>query len=225
MYKYLISPPADWLAAIDMFLPEDFLDSIDQKLSEEKDTIFPPKHLIFQALEVTAFDQVTVVILGQDPYHGPLEACGLSFAVPQGVKFPPSLKNMEKELKDDLGQQLVSSELKEWAAQGVLLLNRTLTVKQDKPLSHKHIGWDVFTCAVLKALFASRKPIVFVTFGKESFNFLNQFKDKMGSNQKLLHFAHPSPLSAYRGFFKSKPFSQINNALVELGCSPIKFGR
>jgi uracil-DNA glycosylase len=217
-------PPRDWLEACHSFFKLETLKTIDEKITNASCITYPTKPFVFKAFEMTPFEDVKVVVIGQDPYHGEGEACGLAFAVPAGVKMPPSLKNLAKELKNDLGQELKSSDLNFWAAQGVLLLNRTLSVAKDKPLSHKHVGWDDFTCAVIRALIASKKSLVFVSFGKESFNFLKVFMPLMGANQAVLNFAHPSPLSAYRGFFGSKPFSQINEKLVSMGQKAVVFG-
>lgn len=224
MYQNFSNPPADWLKVCRPFLSDDCLKNIDAKLCLESGEVYPPKELIFCALELTPFESVKVIILGQDPYHGMGEACGLAFAVPDNVKTPPSLKNLAKELKNDLGQNLSSTDLTSWAQQGVLLLNRTLTVLKDTPLSHKHLGWDAFTSALIRGLIASKKSFVFVAFGKESSNFLQSFLPLMSLNQVVLSFPHPSPLSAYRGFFNSKPFSQINEKLVSLGLTPVIFG-
>lgn len=224
MFKNFPPPPPDWLIACQNFLTHRCLEFIDEKVTQEGFIVYPPKELVFQALELTPFEKVKVVVLGQDPYHGEGEACGLCFAVPCGITRPPSLKNLAKELKNDLGQNLISSDLKSWASQGVLLLNRTLTVEKDKPLFHKHFGWDKFTGAVIQGLIAHKKTLVFVTFGKESLNFLNTFAPLMSPSQVVLNFVHPSPLSAHRGFFGSKPFFQINEKLLSLGQSPIVFG-
>lgn len=224
MFNNFFTPPSDWEKACQFFFQKNCLESIDEKITQLNGVVYPQKSFVFKAFELTPFETVKVVIMGQDPYHGEGEACGLCFAVPEGVKIPPSLKNLIKELKDDLGQKLRSSDLNFWAKQGVLLLNRTLTVEKDRPLSHKLVGWDGFTSAVINALIASSKKIVFVAFGKESYNFLSSFAFKMSSSQVILNFAHPSPLSAYRGFFQSKPFSQINEKLVSLGHNPIVFG-
>lgn len=224
MFKNFLLPPPDWLAVCQNFLSFECLRDIDEKITQTASVVYPPKKLVFQALELTPFETVKVVILAQDPYHGDKEACGLCFAVPSGIKKPPSLKNLAKELQNDLGQNLICSDLTSWASQGVLLLNRTLTVEKDKPLSHKHVGWDQFTQAIIRGLLAHKKSLVFVTFGKESLHFLNTFIPFMGQSHVMLNFVHPSPLSAHRGFFGSKPFFQINEKLVSLGQSPIVFG-
>ena len=224
MFKSFPNPPKDWLDACLLFLTPGCLETLDHKLQDEREKIFPAKDHIFKALEMSSFESTKVVIMGQDPYHGEGEATGLCFAVPDGTAWPPSLKNLAKELKSDLGKNLESSNLESWAKQGVLLLNRTLTVQKDKPLSHKHLGWDDFTLAIVRALIARSKPCVFVAFGKEASNYLKPLLKNAHSNIVLLEFPHPSPLSAYRGFFNSKPFTQINSALASRQESPLKFG-
>ncbi len=173
-------------------------------------TIFPEYNHIFDALRYTDYDDVLVVILGQDPYHGLGEAHGLSFSVHNNVKMPPSLLNIFKELYSDLGIKRTTSDLTDWAKQGVLLLNSIMTVEQDKPLSHKDKGWEIFTDTIIKKLNEREKPIVFVLWG----NFARSKKEFItNKNHYIIESAHPSPLSANRGFFGSKPFSKINNFL------------
>jgi uracil-DNA glycosylase len=173
---------------------------------------FPPRPQIFAAFNATPFSKVRVVIIGQDPYHGDGEANGLAFSVNEGIKIPPSLRNIFKELKDDLGIDRTRTHLQDWAHQGIFLLNTTLTVEQDKPLSHKALGWDWFTDYVIQRLALKTTPIVFVLWGKHA----QSKKQYIGSNRHhIIESAHPSPLGAYRGFFGSKPFSQINQFLGE----------
>ena len=181
--------------------------------------VFPPKNKILRALNLTDYDKVKVVILGQDPYHGVGEANGLAFAVSKGIKLPPSLQNIYKELESDLGipRSNVGS-LECWAREGVLLLNTVLTVEKDKAASHKNIGWEEFTDAAIMALNSQDRPIVFILWGAPA-----QRKKRMLNNQKhlILEAPHPSPLSAYRGFFGSRPFSQTNAFLEKNGIEPI----
>ena len=173
-------------------------------------TVFPPYENIFDALRFTDYDDVLVVILGQDPYHGLGEAHGLSFSVHNNVKMPPSLLNIFKELYSDLGIKRTNSDLTDWAKQGVLLLNSIMTVEQDKPLSHKDKGWEIFTDTIIKKLNDREEPVIFVLWG----NFARSKKEFITNNQHyIIESAHPSPLSASRGFFGSKPFSKINNYL------------
>jgi uracil-DNA glycosylase len=173
---------------------------------------FPPRPQIFAAFNATPFSKVRVVIIGQDPYHGDGEANGLAFSVNEGIKVPPSLRNIFKELEADLGIKRTRTDLSDWANQGVFLLNTTLTVERDKPLSHKDFGWDWFTDFVIQRLALKTTPVVFILWGKHA-----QSKKKfIGSSRHfIIESAHPSPLGAYRGFFGSKPFSQVNAFLGE----------
>lgn len=181
--------------------------------------VFPPKHLIFNTFWATPFDAVRVVIVGQDPYHGHGQAHGLSFSVPEGVPVPPSLRNIYKELKDDVG--IIPPNhgcLISWAKQGVLLLNATLTVRQGEPLSHHKQGWERFTDAAILKLAEREKPVIFVLWGRNA-----QEKCQSILSQKrtvphlVLKAAHPSPFSARNGFFGSRPFSKINDQLKKWG--------
>ena len=182
--------------------------------------IFPPYENIFDALRFTDYDDVLVVILGQDPYHGLGEAHGLSFSVHENVKMPPSLLNIFKELKNDLNISRNSSDLTDWAKQGVLLLNSIMTVEKDKPLSHKNKGWEIFTDTIIKKLNEREEPVIFVLWG----SFARSKKEYITNKQHvILESVHPSPLSANRGFFGSKPFSKINNNLKERGKSVINW--
>ena len=175
-------------------------------------TIFPPYNNIFDALRFTDYDDVLVVILGQDPYHGLGEAHGLSFSVHNDVKMPPSLLNIFKELYSDIGIKRTNSDLTDWAKQGVLLLNSIMTVEQDKPLSHKDKGWEMFTDTIIRKLNEREETVIFVLWG----NFARSKKELITNKQhKIIESPHPSPLSASRGFFGSKPFSKINNYLKE----------
>ncbi len=182
-------------------------------------TIFPPKDYIFNALKLTPYKDVKVVIVGQDPYHGENEAHGLSFSVQEGIKIPPSLKNIYKELYDDLKVKPSNTgDLTRWAKQGVLLLNSVLTVEKDKPASHKNIGWEKLTDYIIKLLNNKEEPVVFILWG----NFAKT-KSSLITNPKHLIIAspHPSPFSARYGFFGSKPFSKTNDFLVKNNLKPI----
>ena len=181
--------------------------------------IFPPGKEIFNAFDLCPFDQIKVVIIGQDPYHGPGQAHGLCFSVKKGVDIPPSLVNIYKELHDDLGCTIPNHGcLTKWAEQGVLMLNTVLTVRAHQANSHKDIGWEEFTDAAIMALNSQDRPIVFILWGAPA-----QRKARMLTNPKhlILKAPHPSPLSAYRGFFGSKPFSQTNDYLRAHGVEPI----
>jgi len=182
--------------------------------------IFPPYNDIFKALRLTDYDDVKVVILGQDPYHGEKEAHGLSFSVYNDVKRPPSLDNIFKELKNDLGITRNENNLEDWAGQGGFLLNAILTVVKDSPLSHKGKGWETFTDQLISLLNKREKPIVFILWG----SYARSKKILITNpNHYIIESVHPSPLSAHRGFFGSKPFSKTNNFLVEHGIMPIKW--
>ena len=184
-------------------------------------TIYPKGSLIFNAFDKTPFDKVKVVILGQDPYHEPGQAHGLCFSVNEGIALPPSLQNIYKELEDDLGiLPKPSGNLERWAEQGVLLLNATLTVRAHQAGSHQQKGWEVFTDAVIHRVAEEKEHVVFILWGsyaQQKGAFIDPFR------HKVLKSAHPSPLSAYRGFFGSKPFSQTNQYLILTGQAPIEW--
>lgn len=187
----------------------------------ETKTIYPPQEQVFKALESLDFSDVKVVILGQDPYHGEFQANGLAFSVHKGVKFPPSLKNIFKELEEDLGiKNIHNGDLSSWAKQGILLLNATLTVEASKAGSHQKKGWETFTDAVIERVATELEHVVFVLWGSYA-----QKKGKMIDRSKhfVIETAHPSPLSVYRGFYGSKPFSKINDYLVDTGQEPINW--
>ncbi len=182
-------------------------------------TIYPPGSLIFNAFNTTPFDQLKVVLLGQDPYHGPGQAHGLSFSVQNGIPPPPSLINIFKELQTDIGMPIPShGNLTHWAEQGVMLLNASLTVRANEPMSHSKIGWAEFTNAVIEKISAQKKNIVFLLWGKFA-----QEKQALVDETKhlVLKSAHPSPFSADKGFFGCKHFSKTNSWLVSKGIDPI----
>lgn len=180
------------------------------KVYKEKE-IFPPKGRILSALNITDYKDVKVVILGQDPYHGVGEANGLCFSVNDGIKIPPSLQNIYKELNSDLGLPIANTgNLESWAREGVLLLNSVLTVEKDKPASHKNIGWEMFTDSIIKKLNEKKEPIVFILWG----NFARSKKNLITNSRHLIiESSHPSPFSVRYGFFGSKPFSRTNEFL------------
>lgn len=180
--------------------------------------IFPPYSHLFDALRYTDYDEVKVVILGQDPYHGVGEAHGLSFSVMENVKMPPSLVNIFKELNDDLGICRSSSNLTDWAKDGVLLLNSILSVEKDKPLSHKNQGWEMFTDHIIQVLNERDKPVVFIFWG----SYARSKKSFITNPQHyIIESVHPSPLSAFHGFFGSKPFSRANEFLKSQGLDEV----
>ena len=202
---------------------KDYWDSLEEfvlELPEEPPT-FPPRELIFNAFHQTRYHDVKVVILGQDPYHNDGQAHGLSFSVPRGVSLPPSLRNIYRELEDDLGASPgVDGDLHHWAKQGVLLLNTVLTVEAHQPHSHRKKGWEDFTDAVIQKLVERESPIAFVLWGKPA----QKKKDLiLIPPHYIIESAHPSPLSARRGFFGSRPFSKINDWLKEQSQSPIQW--
>lgn len=208
----------------DIVLKEEFCSSYFKELgifvkdAYQHQTIYPEYKDIFNAFRYTDFDDVKVVILGQDPYHGDHEAHGLSFSVKAGVAMPPSLRNIFQELKNDIGVSRTQTDLTDWAKQGVLLLNSIMTVVKDKPLSHKDKGWEVFTDNVIRKLGEREKPMVFVLWG----NYARSKKELIKNPaHMILESVHPSPLSASRGFFGSKPFSKINQFLEANGIEAI----
>ena len=183
--------------------------------------VFPEEKNVFNALELTPFESVKVVILGQDPYHGFGQAHGLSFSVQKGIPLPPSLRNIYKELQEDIGGGLpTEGDLSHWAKQGVLLLNTVLTVEEGNANSHKGMGWERLTNRLIESLNELNHPVIFILWGKPA-----QDKEKLITNPShvILKSPHPSPLSAYRGFFGSKPFSRINDILIQQGQIPIRW--
>lgn len=201
---------SDYFKKLGMFVKSEY----------SKKRVYPKYSDIFNALRFTDYDDVKVVILGQDPYHGFNEAHGLSFSVLEGVKRPPSLDNIFKELYDDLGIKRSDNNLKDWANQGVLLLNSIMTVVADRPLSHKGMGWETFTDNIIKYLNNREKPVVFILWGSFA-----RSKKELITNKRhyIIESAHPSPLSASRGFFGSKPFSKCNDFLVKNGMEKINW--
>ncbi len=211
-----------WLAVIGDELEKPYMQALRHFLKEEKvagKIIFPPSPLIFNAFNHTPFEQVRVVIIGQDPYHGDGQAHGLSFSVPKGIAPPPSLLNVFKEIASDVGIRMgKNGDLTPWADQGVLLLNATLTVEQAKAGAHQGKGWEIFTDAAITALNAHREHLVFVLWGSYAQK-KGAFIDE--SKHLVLKSAHPSPLSAHRGFFGNHQFSTINQYLIKQGQAPI----
>ncbi|KMT23118.1 uracil-DNA glycosylase [Clostridium cylindrosporum] len=178
-------------------------------------TIYPNKYDIFNAIHFTSYSDTKVVILGQDPYHGPSQAHGLSFSVNTSVKVPPSLQNIYKELHNDIGCYIPNNGyLKKWADQGVMMLNTVLTVEAGKPNSHKGIGWEIFTDKIIETINMKTDPVIFILWGKHA-----QEKESLITNKShlIIKSPHPSPFSANRGFFGSKPFSKVNNFLNSIG--------
>lgn len=214
--------PSDWRTILAAEFAQPYFKGLQTFLATERaaHTIYPPEQDVFNAFRATPFDSVKVLLLGQDPYHGEGQAHGMCFSVKPGVRPPPSLVNMFKELKSDLGCKIPNhGYLQEWAERGVLLLNAVLTVRQATPNSHKDQGWEQFTDAVIKALDGREKPVVFVLWGGYA-----QKKAKLikGPQHRVVKAAHPSPLSAAK-FLGSKPYSAINAALKDLEQQPIEW--
>lgn len=217
------SLPQDWQERLATSFAQPYCQELQQFLAKEYQeyTVYPERSHIFQALQLTPYQEVKVVILGQDPYHGPNQAHGLAFSVQPGVKIPPSLRNIYQELSADL--QIAPPNdgyLVPWAKQGVFLLNTVLTVRAGEANSHHGQGWERLTDTIIETLNQREKPMIFVLWGKPA-----QKKIPLINSDKhlILTAPHPSPLSAYRGFFGSKPFSAINDALTRMGEMPIKW--
>lgn len=196
-----------------------FLNIIDNKYKSS--IVYPPKNYVFNALKLTSYENTKVVIMGQDPYHGEGEAHGLSFSVQKGIKIPPSLQNIYKELYDDLKiSPHTDGDLTKWAKEGVLLLNAVLTVTKDSPASHRGLGWELLTDYIIKAVNEKKEPVVFILWG-------NFAKEKRKYITNPIHYVitspHPSPFSAHSGFFGSKPFSKTNEFLVKNNLKPINW--
>lgn len=214
---------ASWKEKLEVEFQKPYFQQLSTFVHEEykKYTIYPPGGKIFNAFDSCPFDNVKVVILGQDPYHGPKQANGLSFSVNEGVPLPPSLVNIYKELEEDLGvQPPASGDLERWAQQGVLLLNATLTVRQSQAGSHQGKGWETFTDAVLRILSEQREGLVFILWGAYA-----KRKGALIDRSKhcVIESAHPSPLSASNGFFGSRPFSKANAYLESKDKEPIQW--
>ena len=211
----------DWEALLEPEMQKPYYRELRQFLIGEYRThrIYPDMYAIFNALHYTAYEDAKVVILGQDPYHGPGQAHGLSFSVLPGVPAPPSLLNIFKELQDDLGCTMPNNGcLKPWAEQGVLLLNAVLTVREHQAASHQGRGWEQFTEHIIELLNQREKPLAFILWGSPA-----RRKKAMITNPRhfIVESPHPSPLSAFRGFFGSKPFSRVNEFLKSTGQEPI----
>ena len=215
--------PEAWLEPLGKGFCKDFLDDIESKylkLQADNITIFPPTYMIFRALELVDFYEAKVLILGQDPYHDLGQANGLSFSVNKEIMIPPSLRNIFLELKDDLNIPISQhGDLTFWAQQKILLLNSVLTVEHGKPNSHKELGWDKLTDQIISQL-SKRGNMIFVLWGKIAQSKLQLINKK---TNKVLSAPHPSPLSAYRGFFGCRHFSKINKTLIESGSSKINW--
>lgn len=227
MSPFRLSP--SWEKVLGDELSKPYMLELATFLEQERRTkhVYPPEDLLFEAFRRTPYEKVRVVIVGQDPYHGPGQAHGLSFSVPQGIPHPPSLMNIFKELKEDMGIDSPShGSLLQWADQGVLLLNASLTVEGGKPMSHQGKGWEQFTDRVIEELAKREDPIVFILWGKFAQEKCQRVLNKIvprGTNRLVIISPHPSPLSCHQGFFGSKPFSRTNNFLREKGLPEINW--
>lgn len=214
---------ASWKKVLESEFGKPYFSALTEKVRAAyvQGSVYPSPKLVFHALDLCPFDTVRVVILGQDPYHGAGQAHGLSFSVPEGIRIPPSLKNIYKEITDDLGIPTPSSgNLEHWATQGVLLLNATLTVQNGQPASHQGWGWETFTDAIIKTISDNKEHVVFLLWG----NYARAKKSLIDSDRHLiLEATHPSPFSAHSGFLGSKHFSQTNSYLEEHGQPPINW--
>lgn len=211
----------DWQELLDEEMEKDYYIKLKDFLAEEykTQTVYPEVGNIFNALDYTSYKDTKVVILGQDPYHGPNQSYGLAFSVKPGVKIPPSLRNIYKELKEDLGCYIPNNGcLTKWAKEGVLLLNTSFTVRDGEANSHRKIGWEIFTDNIIKLLNEREDPIVFILWGNNAIK-----KEILITNERhhIIRSVHPSPLAASRGFFGSKPFSKANKFLESTGERPI----
>ncbi len=211
----------DWEKPIQQELQTDYYQNLRHFLIKEyrNQVVYPPMHDIFNAFHLTPLSQTKVCIIGQDPYHGPGQAHGLAFSVKPGVAIPPSLLNIYKELEADLGCPIPSHGcLTTWAKQGVLLLNAVLTVRSGEAGSHRNAGWEIFTSRIIEILNVRAEPVIFILWGRDAQN-----KKALISNSQhpLIASPHPSPLSAHRGFFGSRPFSRANELLKTQGTDPI----
>ncbi len=209
--------PQDWQNALKEELELTYVKNLERVIEEKYQTekVFPNKDNVFRAFSLCPLRETKVVILGQDPYHGAGQAVGLSFSVPEGILLPPSLRNIYKEVTSDVGKVMPESgDLKHWAEQGILLLNTTLTVKEDAPGSHQGLGWERFTDAIIQKISEEKDHVVFLLWGKPA-----EAKKKLIDNSKhlILTAPHPSPLSSYRGFFGCKHFSKTNDYLKGQG--------
>lgn len=215
---------SSWKSALEDEFSEPYFQELHETIHKEYKSgtiVFPPSKLIFNAFNLCPFDNVKVVILGQDPYHGQGQAHGLSFSVPEGIKPPPSLQNIYKEISKDLNQPIKDpGDLTNWAEQGVLLLNATLTVLEGQPGSHQRLGWETFTDSVIRKVSDEKEHVVFLLWGKYA-----QAKESLIDENKhlILKAPHPSPFSAYTGFLGCKHFSKTNKHLISQGIEPIRW--
>jgi len=222
-----MKPPqlsASWHLALSSEWDKPYMEKLSQFLAKERQNhqVYPDKKDVFNALNLVDYEEVKVLIMGQDPYHGQGQAHGLSFSVPKGVRPPPSLKNIFKEMEDDIGvKPPPHGNLESWARQGVLLLNSVLTVRAGEPQSHAKKGWEEFTDSIVKRLVERDDPVIFVLWGKFAQDKCRHFLGDSTKRHFVLTAAHPSPYSATNGFFRSHHFSKINDLLTSQGKEPI----
>ena len=213
--------PPDWRHILQDEFQKEYWSELEKKLhkARQSTTVYPPPGQVFTAFHACPFESCKLLLLGQDPYHGPNQAHGLSFSVPEGIKIPPSLRNMYKERQNDIKLPIPNSgNLEAWAKRGVLLLNAFLTVEKKNAGSHSKWGWGQFTNAIITKLSARKKPMVFLLWGNFAKKKIKLIDEK---KHRIISSAHPSPLSARHGFFGSKPYSKVNEALKELNQQPI----
>ncbi|GAA0459308.1 uracil-DNA glycosylase [Alkalibacillus silvisoli] len=211
----------DWKEVLQQEFSQPYFKQLTEEVKKkyEIEEVYPPYANIFCAFNITSYEMTKVVLLGQDPYHGPNQANGLSFSVNAREKLPPSLNNIFKELENDIGCRPSHGDLSHWANEGVLLLNTALTVKEGVANAHHNLGWEKFTTSVIKLLSDQKDHVVFVLWGKQAY----KNHSLIDSRHTIIHAPHPSPLSAYRGFFGSKPFSHVNEALKKNGQKPVNW--
>lgn len=211
----------DWKKILEKEFKKEYFKKLNDFVENERKshTIYPPKDDVFSAFNLTSRKNTKIVIIGQDPYHGENQAHGLCFSVKPGNKIPPSLRNIYKELKDDIGCDIPENGyLVNWAKQGILMINAVFTVRKGKANSHKNKGWETFTTEIIKSLSNKKEPVIFILWG----NFAQKFEKYLDNNNHLIIKSyHPSPLSASRGFFGTKPFSRCNEFLINNNIEPI----
>lgn len=203
----------DWDTYLEKEYKKEYFEELQEFLAKEynEKTIFPPKNEIYRAFQLTTYENTTVVLIGQDPYHGTLQAHGLSFSIAdERAKFPPSLRNIFKELQSDLGVGRTNKNLTDWATQGVLMLNTVLTVEEGEAGSHRKHGWEQFTDAVIEAINQKQEQVIFILWGNDAKKKADLITNPL---HKIIESAHPSPLAVRHGFFGSKPFSKVNQYL------------
>ena len=223
MDKTNIKIDKGWKEHLNQEFDSDYFQNLISFILEEKKKhiVYPQEDEIFSAFKLTPFNKVNVVIIGQDPYHGPDQANGLCFSVNDGIKKPPSLMNIFKEIKSDIGTEIpISGNLQHWAKQGVLLLNASLTVRAQKASSHQKIGWQKFTDSAIKCISKNKEGVIFILWGRFAQNKENLIDS---SKHHILKSVHPSPLSAYNGFFGCKHFSKTNEILTQSNLKPIQW--